>query len=328
MVAAIANAGGKSLFASFRQLAWHALGTVFQEEVTDYRRMLELAGLLGWNVRQEPMVTDSGIVVPNQFAMVADMNGETVVLGVTGNRYTEIQNEAAFSFLQSLADGSRWETAGALGHGNVVFGSIAFERETVLDPNGVSDVVRTYALVHTSHDGSTGLGYGLTPTRVVCQNTLNVALGNIKCKGTIRHTKSAEERMNAAAEMFRHAHTYFDAFDVEARELFEKTVTDKQYDNLVTRVIGKAPEANVKGALTKYENKRELFTEAWKGKPNAGIRGTAWGAFNALTEANQWGRNMQDTERGEENFYAAGAGFDIPTNRFRQDALALVKAIR
>jgi len=327
MVANIAKAG-RDLFATFREPAWHNLGTVFTEEITDYRKMLSEAGLDGWNVRQEEMSTLSGLVVPNAYGMVADINGETVVLGVTGSRYEIVQNESAFAFLQSLSDGARWETAGALGHGNKVFGSIAFQRETVLDPSGVSDVVKTYALVYNSHDGSTALGYGLTPTRVVCQNTLNVALGNISQSGKIRHTASAEDRMREQAEMFRHANAYFDAFDEEAKRLFAKPVTDKQFDNLLTKVIGKAPEDNTKGRLSKYDGKRELFTQAWKGEPNAGIRGTAWGAFNALTEANQWGRNMQNTDSGSENYYAAGAGFDIPTNAFRAKALALVNAIR
>lgn len=330
MPAAIDTTAGRSLFASFRQPAWHGLGTVFTEEVTDYRLMLAKAGLANWDVRFESLSTESGAILDTHRATVRTnpVDGTTDVLGVTGNRYTIVQNEAAFSFLQSLADGARWETGGALGHGNKVFGSIAFNRETVLDPNGVSDVVRTYALVHNSHDGSGALGYGLTPTRVVCQNTLNVALGNLSQSGKLRHTATIEERMAVAAEMFRHANAYFDAFDAEAKALFAKSVSDKQYDNLLTKVIGKAPEANVKGALTKYENRRDLFTQAWKGEPNAGIRGTAWGAFNALTEANQWGRNTQNTEKGEENFFAAGAGFDIPTNQFRANALAMVKSIR
>lgn len=330
MPAAIDTTNGKSLFASFREVAWHGLGTVFTEVVTDYKRMLDLSGLAGWNVRHESLSTESGIILNSHNATVRTnpVDGSTDVLGVTGNRYEIVQNEDAFSFLQSLADGARWETAGALGHGNKVFGSIAFERESVLDPNGVADVVRTYALVYNSHDGSSALGYGLTPVRVVCQNTLNVALGKMSQGGKIRHTKSADERMAAAAEMFRHATAYFDAFDMEAQTLFAKPVTDKQYANVLTKVIGKAPEDNVKGRLSKWENKRDLYMQAWNGTPNAGIKGTAWGVFNALTEANQWGRNIQNTERGSENFYAAGSGFDIPTNAFRAQALSLAQSIR
>lgn len=328
MVAAIAQDTTRSLFASFRQPAWHMLGNVFDQEVTDYREMLTLAGLADRNIRFENLSTESGLILPNNFATVGDMpDGSTKVYGVVGGRYEIVQNEDAFAFLQSLADGARWETAGELQNGTT-FGSIAFDRETVLDPNGVADVVKTYALVFTSHDGSSALGYGLTPTRVVCQNTLNVAMGNIRQNGKIRHTASAEDRMGQAAEMFRHANAYFDAFDEEAKALFAKPVTDKQYSNLVTKVIGKAPEANVKGALTKYENKMGLFMQAWNGAPNEGIKGTAWGAFNALTEANQWGRKTQNTAVGAENFASAGAGFDIPTNQFRANALQLVKAIR
>lgn len=327
MVAAIAKAG-RDLFASYREVAWHRLGNVFQKEVTDYMEMLTLAGCANRNIRFESLATETGMILDNHFATVGDMpDGTKKVYGVVGKRYEIVQNEEAFSFLQSLSDGARWETAGEL-HNGTTFGSLAFQRETVLDPSGVADKVKTYALVYTSHDGSTGLGYGLTPVRVVCQNTLNIALGKMSQGGKIRHTKSASERMHAAAEMFRHANAYFDAFDVQAQELFTKPVSDKQYSNLVKKVMGPEPEANTKGAITKYENRRDLYMQAWNGKPNAGIKGTAWGAFNALTEANQWGRNIQNTERGEENFYAAGSGFDIPTNAFRQKALTLVSAIR
>lgn len=117
MVAAINTTAGKSLFASFRQQAWHGLGTVFTQEVTDYREMLTLAGLADWNVRFETLSTESGIILDSAQATVRTnpVDGSTDVLGVTGNRYEIIQNETAFSFLQSLADGARWETAGALG---------------------------------------------------------------------------------------------------------------------------------------------------------------------------------------------------------------------
>lgn len=329
MPAEIDTRNGVSLFASFREVAWHGLGTVFTDTVTDYRVMLAKAGLANWNVRFESLSTESGQILDSHKATVRTnpVDGTTDILGVTGNRYEILQNEEAFAFLQSLSDGARWETAGSLGHGNKVFGSIAFERETILDPSGVSDKVKTFALVHTSHDGSGSLGYGLTPVRVVCKNTLNVALSGISQGGKIRHTQSATERMHSAAEMFRHANAYFDAFDAEAKALFAKPVTDKQYANLLGRMFSK-PEDNTKGAMTKYDRKVETYMEAWKGTPNAGIRGTAWGAFNALTEANQWGRNIQNTENGTENFYAAGSGFDIPTNAFRAKALAMVQAIR
>jgi len=329
MPAAIASDGNIDLFASHREPAWHGLGNVFTEEVTDYRRMLSLAGLADWNIREMPLVVEGAETADwavTQNAVVATMNGTDRVLGVTGDRYQIVQNEDAFAFLQSLHDGARWETAGALKSGRLVFGSLAFERDFVLDPSGVADVVKSYLMVYTSHDGSTGIGYGMTPVRVVCQNTLNVAISGMKNGGKIRHTVKAEERMREEAALWRNANAYMDQFSEEAKVLFEAPATDAEYFGIVEEFFPK-PEKDVKGSFKKWDNQMEKFTQAWKGEANAGIKGTAWGVFNALTEANQWGRKVQNTDRGAENFAAAGAGFDAPTNKFRQDAFAAAKAL-
>lgn len=330
MAAAIEQVNGRSLFATFREIAWHRLGTVFQQEVTDYQEMLVLAGLAGWNVRHETLASESGVIFTKSRGVVRTdpETGDTLEIGVVGNRYEIVQNEDKFSWLQTLSDGARWETAGALADGTV-FGSLAFQREIVLDPNGVADKVETYALVSGAHDGSSGIVAGLTPVRVVCRNTLDMAMGNISNKMKFRHTQTVHERMKVASEFFRTQHVYFDAFEEEMQALMAKPVTDKQYANLVEKKLFVKPENDVKGSLAKWENRVGMYFEAWNGSPNAGIKGTGWGALNALTEANQWGRNIQaGRENGEENFYAAGAGFDIPTTQFRTKALALVKAIR
>lgn len=329
----IASNGTRDLFASHREPAWHGLGEVFTDEVTDYNDMLSRAGLSDWDVRehniaaltQDDTLLDARFVVPAK-AIVATIGTEDVVLGVTGDRYEIVQNEDAFSFLQSLKDGARWETAGAIKGGRVVFGSMAFDRDFVLDPSGVSDVVKSYLLVYTSHDGSTGVAGGVTPTRVVCQNTLNVAMGTVKNTFKIRHTQKAAERMNAEAALWRQANTYMDSFEKEAQTLFAQEVSDKAYFGIVENLFPK-PEKDVKGAVKKWETRQESFAQAWNGAPNQGIKNTAWGVFNALTEANQWGRNIRQGEKGKENFFAAGAGFDIPTNVFRAKAFDLAGSL-
>lgn len=333
MSADIASNGTIDLFASYRELAWHKLGNVFQEEVTDYKVMLEKAGLNDWDVREMPLAVtalDSDEIQDVKFvvdanAIVATIGTQETVLGVTGSRYQIVQNEEAFEFLQSLHDGARWETAGAIKGGRVVFGSMAFDRDFVLDPSGVADKVESYLMVHTSHDGSTGVAGGVTPVRVVCQNTLNVALRGLKQTFKIRHSLNAAKRMEAEAALWRQAHTYMDGFEQEAQAMFAQSVTDKEFFALTESMFPR-PEADVKGAVTKWETRQELFAQAWKGEPNAGIRNTAWGVANALTEATQWGRKIQKTPAGQENFYAAGAGFDLTTNKFRAEAFEAAKS--
>lgn len=334
MPAAIASNGSADLFASHREPAWHGLGTVFENPVTDYREMLTLSGLGDWDIhtREIAALAADGTVDDIDWsvsanAIVATIGGSDRVLGLTGDRYEIIQNEDAFSFLQSLHDGAYWETAGAISGGRVVFGSLAFDRDFVLDPSGVADVIKSFLLVRTSHDGSTGLGGGVTPVRVVCKNTLNAALsGGIKQSFKIRHTANAEDRMRAEAVAWRTANVYMDAFESEAQALMAKKVSDDQFFGLVETLCPK-PDEDVRGSAKKWESRVDLFAQAWKGTPNAGIRGTGWGAWNALTEANQWGRKTQNTNSGAENFAAAGAGFDALTNKFRSDTMAMVRAL-
>lgn len=328
MPAAIASDGTVNLFASYREPAWHALGNVFEEEVTDYKVMLRKAGLADWDVSFENIpesFPDYRFEVGGNL-VVANIGDEKRVLGITGERYGIVQNEDAFSFLQSLHDGARWETAGAIKGGRVVFGSLAFERDFVLDPSGVGDVVKSYLLVANSFDGSTNLFGGVTPVRVVCQNTLNVATGTLKNTFKMRHSSKVVDRMAAEAALWRQANTYMDEFSAEAKTLFEKSVSDKKFFDIVSDLFPK-PEADVKGSVKKWEKRQEMFAQAWNGEPNAGIKGTAWGVANALTEANQWGRGIRSDKNAKERFAAAGAGFDKATNDFRQKAFDIARSL-
>jgi len=169
-------------FASYRQPAWHGLGTVFEEEVST-SEMLELANLQDWNVRLEEIYTPANYSSDRKYNYVARTNPfnstQTDILGVVGERYRILQNEELFDFGDALLDGGgRWETAGSIKGGRQVFGSLALERETVLDPSGVEDKINSYLLVNTSHDGSIAIQASVTPVRVVCANTLNLALGS------------------------------------------------------------------------------------------------------------------------------------------------------
>ena len=141
---------GKTSFASFREPAWHGLGTVFTDEKTT-SEMLSLASLDNWNVRLEDLETPSHLTSDKNYQYVLRTNptdnSQTDILGVVGERYHVMQNEDLFSFGDNILDGGgRWETAGSIKGGRVVFGALALERETILDPNGVADKVKTYYL--------------------------------------------------------------------------------------------------------------------------------------------------------------------------------------
>jgi len=323
---------GVASFASFREPAWHGLGTVFTEE-KNTSEMLVAANLNGWNVRLEDLEIPSQLTSDKNYQYVVRTNPtdktQTDVLGIVGERYVPLQNEDLFAFGDNILDGGgRWETAGSIRGGRVVFGSLALERETVLDPNGVADVVKTYLLINTSHDGSIAIQASITPVRVVCANTLNLALGSIKKKDgvkqsfKIRHTQSAEGRIQVARETLGLANAYMDKFDIMAKLMIETEITAQQFNEIILAAYPK-PDKDVKGAIKKWENKVNLINDIYTGEYNHTIAGNAWGALNALTERLDWHRNARGTNT--ENMLASASGFDPAINAEKNRVLKVVQ---
>jgi phage/plasmid-like protein (TIGR03299 family) len=329
------SVNGETAFASFREPAWHGLGTVFNEEVST-AEMLKKAKLNNWNVRLED------VEIPNQFS--SDKNysfvvrdnpftlGDKDVLGVVGERYVPLQNEDLFDFADNLLDnGGRWETAGSIKGGRVVFGALALERETVLDPNGVSDKINTYLLVNTSHDGSIAIQASITPVRVVCANTLNLALGNrgrngsVKQSFKIRHTQTAQGKVAVAREALGLANQYMDEFDKMASAMIETEITKAQFDKIVELAYPTPNDDSKKVSITKHANKIDLINDIYVGDFNNTISGTAWGALNALTERLDWHRAGRKGQT--ETILAGASGFDPVINAEKNRLMRIVQSV-
>ena len=323
---------GVASFASFREPAWHNLGTVFDTE-KNTNEMLVAANLNNWNVRLEDLEIPSSLVSDKQYQYVVRTNptdkSQTDVLGIVGERYVPLQNEDLFSFGDNILDGGgRWETAGSIRGGRVVFGSLALERETVLDPNGVADVVKTYLLINTSHDGSIAIQASITPVRVVCANTLNVALNRTKKKDgvkqsfKIRHTQTAEGKITVARQALGMANSYMDEFDKMAHAMIAKEISAKDFNDIILAAYPK-PDLDTKGAVKKWENKVDMINDIYTGEFNGMISGNAWGAFNALTERLDWYRSARGGNN--ESILASASGFDPAINAEKNRLLTVVR---
>jgi phage/plasmid-like protein (TIGR03299 family) len=329
------SVNGETAFASFREPAWHGLGEVFTEEVST-AEMLKKAKLNNWDVRLED------VEIPNQFSsdksysfVVRDnpfILGNKDVLGVVGERYVPLQNEDLFDFADNMLDkGGRWETAGSIKGGRVVFGALALERETVLDPNGVSDKINTYLLVNTSHDGSVAIQASITPVRVVCANTLNLALGNrgrggsVKQSFKIRHTQTAQGKVAVAREALGLANQYMDEFSKMANAMIETEITKAQFDTIVDLAYPAPKDDSKKVSITKHANKIDLINEIYVGQFNNTISGTAWGALNALTERLDWHRAGRKGKT--ETILAGASGFDPVINAEKNRLMKIVQSV-
>jgi phage/plasmid-like protein (TIGR03299 family) len=322
---------GEVAFALRGAPAWHNLANrIFtQDENVTTATMLEEAKLSNWDVRLSP-ITD---YIPETFNDVSQaslvlrtnpFNGGTDVLATVGKRYKPVQNEELFAFADNIHDANpecRWESAGSLKKGKVVFGTVDIPRTMVLDPQGANDQTKLYLIVWTSHDGSVAVQAAITPVRVVCQNTLNLAMRNAKQSFKIRHTQSVEGRIQVARETLGLALGYFDQFEIEAQALFNQAITDVEFSKLIQSIYPK-PEKDAKGAMKKWENKVVLLDDLYHNSPtNANIKGTKWGAFNALTERLDYFRNGK-----KETMMAGASGFDPILTAEKNKILTMVKS--
>ena len=181
-----------------------------------------MAGL-DWKVVQEPVYTQAEELIEGYKANVRDTDRK--VLGVVTNRYRIIQNEEAFGFTDALlGEGVRYETAGSLQGGRKVWLLARLPHEYIISGERISP----YLVFSNAHDGSGAVRVALTPIRVVCNNTLNLALSTAKRSWSMMHTGNVQEKLEEAKDTLFRAENYMDSLGKEFDELRKKKLTDKQ----------------------------------------------------------------------------------------------------
>jgi phage/plasmid-like protein (TIGR03299 family) len=322
--------GDDVAFALRGEPAWHGLASVIFDEDAHITTadMLKSAHLNDWNVSLEEVTFPAGYrPVTPAFAVTRTnpFDGGTDVLGVVGDRYKVMQNEELFSFGDNLTDGgAEWESAGSIKKGRQVFGALTLPSEFILDPQGIADKTKSYLLVTTSHDGSASITACVTPVRVVCQNTLNMALNGSKQQFKIRHTQKADGRVEEARRILGLSVAHMDNFSKVAEELFQTSITNAQFDKIV-EALYPAPDADAKGALTMHTKKVDLIKALYLNSPTQqGITGTAWGALNALTERVDYFRNGRGNTEG---LMASASGFEAGVNAEKARILSAVREL-
>ena len=178
----------ESMFFTGREKPWHGLGTMV-ENAPDSREALIVAGL-GWNVVQKPVFTQDGIKVKGYYANVRDYDGS--VLEIVTSRYKVVQNREAFAFTDGLlGEGVRYETAGSLMGGKKTWVLAKLPEKYIIQ----GEQVMPYLVFSNTHDGSGAIKIAMTPVRVVCNNTLNLALDSASRIWSVHHTGDIAAKM-------------------------------------------------------------------------------------------------------------------------------------
>ncbi|MBO4999181.1 MAG: DUF945 domain-containing protein [Lachnospira sp.] len=204
-----------------RETPWHGLGTRVMEAPSS-KEALYLSGL-DWNVEQEPIYTETGNHISGFKANIRDTDQK--VLGVVTDRYKVIQNGEAFAFTDELlGEGIRYETAGSLQGGRKVWLLAHLPQEYIIAGERISP----YLLFSNTHDGSGAIRAAVTPIRVVCNNTLNLALNTAKRSWSTIHTGDIRSKLEEAKNTLFMANAYMDELGREFENLRRKKLTEKQ----------------------------------------------------------------------------------------------------
>jgi phage/plasmid-like protein (TIGR03299 family) len=273
------NEKGETEFFSAVTKGWHKLGQTSDRQLTAEEALKE--SRLDWTVEQVPVYHQAEgemIEVPDQYCVRRTDNYKA--LSIMTKRYQVIQNHETFSFADDIIGSGRavWDTAGSISGGRVVFMQVELPGRLFLKSNPDDQTVKKVLFVN-SHDGSKALMGMITPVRVVCQNTLNAALGSKSNQFKVYHRKNFQSRKDEAAKVLGLASAFYDDLQIVMDTLAEQQVTHTYVEGFVSALMPTTKDE----VSTRTENRRNQITNLFQnGKGNNGE--TKWDLFNAVTE--------------------------------------------
>jgi phage/plasmid-like protein (TIGR03299 family) len=209
-------------------------------------------------------------------------------LGSVSSRYGVLQNREAFEPFQVLLDkGYTLETAGALDGGKKVW-ILAKAPERAMVGN---DVLDRYALLYTSHDASAGSQFRPTMTRVVCQNTVDIAIkSNRENSYQLKHTSNIKQRVNQLTDkliaMDGNVRKAIDDMNRMTEVVMTRDALNVYLESVVPFLVTRHKKSNPEQGIIVRNNAKKVYEKMvenfYHGRGNKGR--TLWDAYNAVTE--------------------------------------------
>ena len=279
-----------------REKPWHGLGTMVMEAPTS-ADALRLAGL-DWTVDQTPVYTDAGIEITGYKAN--RRNSDNAILGIVSDRYKIVQNTEAFEFTDALIGETengvvKYETAGSLCGGKRVWLLAKMPTQKILD-----DDVEPYMFFSNTHDGSGAIKVGLTPVRIVCNNTLNIALNTAKRQWSTKHIGNMQSKLEEAKLCLQLADKYMKGLNEEADRLANATLYKEQIDEIFNEMFPIDDDTTERKKNNINEFKNEYYM-CYLRPDIAQFMNTAWGAVNAMSDVITHSAPKRNTANYAEN---------------------------
>ena len=282
---------------SVREKPWHGLGIIVKEAPTS-ADAIRLAGL-DWSVVQEPIYTNFNRVVEGYRANVR--SSDRKVLGVVSDRYKVVQNVDAFSFTDELlGKGVRYETAGSLQEGKKVWLLARLPREYIIAGERISP----YLVFSNTHDGSGSVKVAITPVRVVCNNTLNLALGTAKRSFSMIHTGNIQDKIQEAKDTLFLAEEYMDCLGVEFERLRRQKITDAQVKEYIESLLPMEKDPTPIQSKNIIRLREDMMKRYYDAPDLQKVGSNAYRFINAVSDFATHSNPLRRTANYNENLFA------------------------
>lgn len=275
-----------------REKPWHGLGTRVEEAPTS-EEALELAGL-NWEINGLPIYMANGTEIKGYKANTR--SSDNSVLGVVSDKYQIVQNKAAFDFTDAMIDeGMTYETAGSLRGGKQIWLLGRMPEKYIL-----GDKFENYICFTNTHDGTGAVRACMTPVRVVCNNTLNMALqGAFRSWSTV-HRGDLTRRIDEARKTLQLADRYMVKLDEEADKLANAKMSDETIEAVLEQMFPLATDATQRQKDNAEKAKQDI-TICMVRPDVMQFLNTKWGFLNAVSDYVGHGEPARRTQNYDEN---------------------------
>lgn len=275
---------------------WHGLGTKVMEAPTS-KDALQLAEL-DWQVIQEPVFTAQEELISGYKANVR--NSDRQILGVVTDRYKVVQNDEVFAFTDSLlGEGVRYETAGSLQNGRKVWLLARMPRDYII----AGEKISPYLVFSNTHDGSGAVRVAVTPIRVVCNNTLNLALDTAKRSWSMIHTGDIQEKMTEAKQTLFLADVYMEALGKEFEMLRKKKLSDDEVRRYIEVLLPYEDGSTPQQAKNINRLRDDMAMRYFDAPDLQGVGKNAYRFVNAVSDFATHAEPLRKTANYKENMF-------------------------
>lgn len=247
---------------------------------------MKAASGLDWTVSTQPVFVTGNHAQQIKGFKAVQRDSDGSVFGIVSDEYKTIQNDVVFDLPENVLDESdtaHFETAGSLFGGKIVWSLISLAEKDSIKIDGDPSPYNLRLLTSTGHDGRHALRAATVFERVLCANTLRVALKGAKDSISLKHTTNADLRIGEVRRALKIAFDYKDTFAKVSAQLMKVELTTIDVDSFLEKLLPANPKIE---HPVRILNQRDAIKNLYVNSAN--LDGVAKNGYRMVQAVAEW----------------------------------------